>query len=489
MKKYLLTFSLLLFVLVACNKAEKEPMEEKLILSNNAPNSVAYFWGRVALDATANDTENFKPRPTISSRMLGLVFTSVFDAWTRFDDKATPLYLTDVERVPANMRTLSNKEIAISYAAYHTLCEYYYMDTMMFADKMKELGLNPYDESMDKNSPIGIGNLAAKAVIEARKNDGSNQYGDVEGSDMAYGDYTHYMPVNPIDELKDINRWQPKYFETLDGEKFDPGCLSPQWFLVKPLLLDSSSQFRSPEPPKYGSEKLQAQVAEVVELQANITPEQKALVEFMRDGPKSVQQAGHWMLFAQDVSRRDSHSIDKDVKMYFLVTATAMDGFIACWDAKMHYDYARPYALIHKYFAGKKIKGWKGEGNGWGELKGEDWRPYSPKYFLCPPFPSYVSGHSTISGGCGEILKLYKQSDMFGEKVRLLPGVMTEPDNIAKDSITLNFTTFTKTAEMAGFSRVLGGYHIQEDNIEGLILGRKVANVIYKKYLILIGEK
>jgi hypothetical protein len=172
MKKYLLTFSLLLFVLVACNKAEKEPMEEKLILSNNAPNSVAYFWGRVALDAPANDTENFKPRPTISSRMLGLVFTSVFDAWTRFDDKATPLYLTDVERVPANMRTLSNKEIAISYAAYHTLCEYYYMDTMMFADKMKELGLNPYDESMDKNSPIGIGNLAAKAVIEARKNDG-----------------------------------------------------------------------------------------------------------------------------------------------------------------------------------------------------------------------------------------------------------------------------------------------------------------------------
>lgn len=488
MKKHLLTFTLLLFVLLACNKAEKEAMEEKLILSNNAPNSVAYFWGRVALDATANDTENFKPRPTISSRMLGLVFTSVFDAWTRFDEKATPLYLNDVERVPADMRTLSNKEIAISYAAYHTLCEYYYMDTMMFADKMKELGLDPYDENMDKNSPIGIGNLAAKAVIEARKNDGSNQYGDIEGNDMAYGDYTHYMPINPIDELKDINRWQPKYFETLEGEKYDPGCLSPHWFLVKPLLLDSSSQFRSPEPPKYGSEKLQAQVAEVVELQANITPEQKALVEFMRDGPKSVQQAGHWMLFAQDVSRRDSHSIDDDVKMYFLVTATAMDGFIACWDAKMHYDYARPYALVHKYFAGKTIKGWKGEGNGWGELKGEDWRPYSPKYFLCPPFPSYVSGHSTISGGCGEILKLFKQSDMFGEEVRLVPGALTEPDNIS-DTITLRFTTFTKTAEMAGFSRVLGGYHIQEDNIEGLILGRKVANDIYKKYLKLIGEK
>jgi hypothetical protein len=176
-----------------------------------------------------------------------------------------------------------------------------------------------------------------------------------------------------------------------------------------------------------------------------------------------------------------------DVKMYFLVTATAMDGFIACWDSKMHYDYARPYALIHKYYEGKTISGWKGEGKGWGELKGEDWRPYSPKYFLCPPFPSYVSGHSTISGGCGEILKLFKKSDVFGEEVRLVPGALTEPDNLS-DTITLKFPTFTETAEMAGFSRVLGGYHIQEENIEGLILGRNVANYIYQKYLKLIGE-
>ena len=35
---------------------------------------------------------------------------------------------------------------------------------------------------MDPNTPIGIGNLAAKAVIEARKNDGSNQYGTRSGS-------------------------------------------------------------------------------------------------------------------------------------------------------------------------------------------------------------------------------------------------------------------------------------------------------------------
>ena len=43
---------------------------------------------------------------------------------------------------------------------------------------MKELGLDPTNKSLDPTTPEGIGNLAAKAVIEARKGDGSNQYGE-----------------------------------------------------------------------------------------------------------------------------------------------------------------------------------------------------------------------------------------------------------------------------------------------------------------------
>jgi hypothetical protein len=34
---------------------------------------------------------------------------------------------------------------------------------------------------------------------------------------------------------------------------------------------------------------------------------------------------------------------------------------------------------------------------------------------------------------------------------------------------------------------VLGGYHIQSDNIEGLKLGRSVAKAIWKKYLFYTG--
>ena len=269
-----------------------------------------------------------------------------------------------------------------------------------------------------------------------------------------------YEPVNSADKNVDPNRWQPKYFLDGKGGKFAPGCLTPYWDRVKPVALKSSDQFRPGPPPMIGSEQLAREVREVIEMQANLTDEQKALVEFMRDGPQSVQQAGHWLKFAQDVSRRDDHTLDQDVKMYFYNQVVAMDAFIASWDSKMYYDYARPYALVHEYYQDQVIKAWGGPGKGMIEMNGKQWRPYSPETFLCPPFPSYVSGHSTISGACAEALKIWTGSDAFGERVQLVAGALTEPGDLG-DTVVLEFPTFTKTAEMAGISRVMGGYHIQ----------------------------
>jgi hypothetical protein len=451
--------------------------------------NVAYKWGKMALTATARDTERFNPRPTITSRYLGLIFVSVFDAWSRYDDKAIPVYLEGVERRPSNEHNLKNKEIAVSYAAYRAMNEYYYSDRELFTKFMRELGLDPLNESLDPNTPEGIGNLAAKAVIEARKGDGANQYGEEEGSNgEPYFNYVGYEPVNSADTNIDPNRWQPKYFSDGKGGTYAPGCLTPFWDKVKPIALKSADQFRPGPPPMIGSAQLEKEVQEVIEMQANLTDYQKALVEFMRDGPQSVQQAGHWLKFAQDVSLRDNHSLDEDVKMYFYNQVVAMDAFIASWDSKMFYDYARPYALVHQYYDEQKIKAWGGEGKGIIEMDGKKWRPYSPETFLCPPFPSYVSGHSTISGGCGEALKMWTGSDEFGSEAELIAGALTEPDNLG-DTITLRFPTFTETAEMAGISRVLGGYHIQADNVAGLELGRNVAKEAWKFYKKHVGEE
>jgi hypothetical protein len=76
---------------------------------------------------------------------------------------------------------------------------------------------------------------------------------------------------------------------------------------------------------------------------------------------------------------------------------------------------------------------------------------------------------------------LWTGSDTFGEKVSLVAGALTEPDNLG-DTVVLEFPTFTETAEMAGISRVMGGYHIQADNVAGLQLGRDVAHEVWEFY-------
>ena len=131
------------------------------------------------------------------------------------------------------------------------------------------------------------------------------------------------------------------------------------------------------------------------------------------------------------------------------------------------------------------------------ELPAEDWHPYSPLTFITPPFPGYPSGHSTVSGACAKMLELFTGSDRFGETEKRTAGLLTEPGfacqiiqmmhgktppgTPASCDVALKLSTFTATADMAGISRVMGGYHIQTDNVEGLALGRRIAQSIWPK--------
>ncbi len=312
-----------------------------------------------------------------------------------------------------------------------------------------------------------------------------------------------YRPVNPDDKIIDPDRWQRIPFATKDGNgKFYPGFLTPHWYRVKPMMLESGDQFRPGPPPLYGSDQLKREVDECITLNASLNPEQKAIVEFMRDGPRSTAQSGHWLKFSQVVSRRDHNDLDTDVKLFFTIGNIEMDAFIASWDSKRYYDSSRPWSLIRYYYAGKMIKAWAGPGKGVMDIPAENWHPYSPATFVTPPFPGYVSGHSTASGAAAEALKLFTGSDKCSFVEHRHAGELTEEgftcqqmqqidgrplaeivgDEHASCDIMLPIPTFSGAAEMAGISRVMGGYHIQADNIAGLKLGRDVAKFSWPKY-------
>ncbi|HYO75681.1 MAG TPA: haloperoxidase, partial [Thermoanaerobaculia bacterium] len=366
-----LAFLLLLLCLTtAAGAAEYQP-------------SAAYAWLDVAQEATAREVDRNGARPTIISRTLAIALTAMYDAWAAYDDKAVGTRLGGSLRRPPSERTDANKTKAIAYATFRALEDVYPDDRVWLEEQMRAKGFDPHDRSRDVTTPQGIGNVAAAAVIAYRHRDGANQLGDeVGGNGKPYSDYTYYKPVNTVAKVIDPDRWQPIPFANpRGGEKLTPGFLTPHWYRVKPFALDRSDQFRPGPPPLVGSEQMKKEIDEVIAFNAALTPEQKATVEFMRDGPRSTGQSGHWLKFAQMVSRRDRHDIDRDVKLYFAVANVAMDAFIACWETKRYYDSSRPWTLVRHYYAKESINGWAGPGKGVVKLTADNWHPYSPFTF------------------------------------------------------------------------------------------------------------
>jgi hypothetical protein len=462
--------------------------------------TAAYKWLEVLLEASGRDALRYSPRPTVLSRTDAIVLTAMYDAWAAYDEKAVGTRLGGKLRRPKSERTLTNKERAIGYAAYRALLFVYAEDTAWNREQFKAMGFDPDDASTDVSTPAGIGNVAAQAVIDYRRHDGSNQLGDEPNSNgKPYSDYTGYKPVNTSQKVVDPIRWHPIPFSDGKGGTVSPGYLSAQWGNVKPFALERTDQFRPPPPPAWGSAALNADIEEAVRVNADLTLQQKATVEFMREGPRSTGQSGHWLQFAEDVSRRDHNDLDRDVKLFFSVGNVVMDAFIACWEAKRAYDASRPYWWAQLYYKGKQIEGWAGPGKGTQRISAENWRPYSPATFVTPPFPGYVSGHASASGAASRILELFTGSDRYGAVSFQQAGFITAEADFstaqmeAKDGkpatdvpaskeVKISLPTFTAAAEMAAMSRLWGGYHVRVDNEEGLVLGRKVAMYSWPKY-------
>jgi hypothetical protein len=335
-------------------------------------------------------------------------------------------------------------------------------------------------------TPAGVGNAAAAALIAYRANDGANQAGDTPGGNgKPYSDYTGYVCVNTAERCSDPDHWQPITFSDGKGGAVTPGFLTPHWYRVVPFALERGDQFRPPAgPPKVGSPELKQEIDRVLAYQRSLTPQQKAIVEFMRDGPRSTGQSGHWLRFAQDVSRRDRFGLDQDVKLFFSVANVCFDAFIACWDTKRAYDSSRPWTLVRHYYRGQMVPGWAGPGKGIVLMPAEQWHPYSPDNFITPPFPGFPSGHASASGASARILEHFTGSDRFDAYERRQPGMLTEPEHVTSETPfeILLLPTFSATAEMAALSRALGGYHIPFDNEQGLAMGRRIADHSWPKY-------
>ena len=501
--------------------------ETQLVTVDDSSPTVSVVWDRAVQQAVIETA----PGPTIASRSYAMVHTAIYDAWSAYEDTPISTNLGDDLQRPEAENTIANKTEAMSYAAYQVLVELFPEQKEIFDRVMSNLGYDPSLVSTDTFTPAGIGTISAQALLDYREGDGANQLGDAPNSDgTPYSDYTGYQPVNEPGNIEHIEYWTPDILtnsDSIDESFVSQEFLTPHWGKVTPFALNSGDRFRPDAPQPFllidGKADLDAktitledgtvlditpelvgtvinpefiaQAEEVVEYSANLDDEEKLIAEFWEDAGGTSFPPGTWMTFGQYVSARDDNTLDEDVQMFFSLGNAVFDAGIATWESKVYYDYTRPIGavralgelgLIGKYdpdLGGYAIEAYVGNGQGTQTILATDFITYqTPNADYSPPFAEYTSGHSAFSAAGAEVLRHYTGSDRFGGSIFIDSGESRfEPGITPADGVTLSWDSFTEAADEAGISRLYGGIHFQEGDLNGRELGKEVGNEVIEQ--------
>ena len=214
----------------------------------------------------------------------------------------------------------------------------------------------------------------------------------------------------------------------------------------------------------------------------------KGIAQFWENGGGTAFPPGTWMKFGQYASLDHNNSLGDDAKLFFGLGASVYSASIAAWDLKLQENSARPIRVIRDLSRFGLIEDVDNDpsngsqsqayvrGQGLQTINGTAWETYQTPGPYSPPFPELVSGHSTFSAAAADFLTNFYGSGAFGGKVDFNLSFPFDPANQA---VSLAWDTWKGAAEEAGFSRLWGGIHFLDGNIEGLKLGAAIGSQLY----------
>jgi hypothetical protein len=249
------------------------------------------------------------------------------------------------------------------------------------------------------------------------------------------------------------------------------------------------------------------------------------LANYVTDRPEFTRK---WMGQGDSLSR-----LEWDVKMYITLNGALYDSSIAAWGLKGYYQGSRPISAV-RYMAdlgqssqpelphyhphglplvpnlielitpeltapGKRfahlvghedeiaIRAWKGspknhesdfKGVGW--ITANTWVPYQRPTFVTPPFPGYVSGHSTFSRAGAEVMTAITGNSFFPGGLAIFTAEKNKYlvfEDGPSETIQLQWATYYDAADQCSLSRIFGGIHAYIDDFPG----RRIGSVIGRK--------
>ena len=325
--------------------------------------SVVLPWTNLALDLI----KIHRPSPARAGRALALLHAALADAlvatWdargartrpapTAVDRSLVPLGTTDLEA------TSFPSAHAAAATAAATVLAYLFPDEP--ADALDQLAREAAESRLwagtafrsDVEAGQAIGRAVGVRALARGLADGSDRTWDGAGRPVGEG----FWEPTP-----------PAYVQ----QPLDP--LAGTW---RPWVLPSGDALRPAPPPAWGSPPWRAELAAAQEAVTRRTPEQEEAVHRWAGTPGTVTPAGLWLDIARDLIVRHGLDGPHAARALALTSVAMADGFVCCWDAKYAYWYARPITAD----------------------------PSLDVLIPTPPFPSYTSGHATISAAAAAVL-------------------------------------------------------------------------------------
>jgi len=200
--------------------------------------------------------------------------------------------------------------------------------------------------------------------------------------------------------------------------------IGPLFGYQKTYILSSGAEFQPPPPYPFGSAEDLSDVQAVIEAAHSRTPQQIAIVHKWADLPPPTI----WNNMLNEHIENRNLTIYESAHASAYLNAAMYDSFVSCWYTKFTYWTARPFQRITIF------------------------DPTFTTVIPIPNFPSYTSGHSTISSAAAIILgHLFPEEAMY----------------------------FLIQAQEAAMSRLSAGIHFPQDNNNGFAVGQQIG----KKYV------
>src|SRR5215475_1975546 len=321
---------------------------------------------------------------------------------------------------------------AAAQAAHDVLLSQYPGEqTRLDAELSKWLARIPH--GLYKTRGIALGQQSAAAIIALRAGDGW----DFQGT---------YTFSNELGAYQTTPPW--------NGFVVQPG-----FRFAKPFGLRAPNQFRPAPPPRLDSQQYAAAYNEVkdsgrADSQVRTLDQTRYAIWWMEFTEGSMNR-----LARQLVTQRKTH-VWQAARMFALLNISMFDSYLANWDSKFEYNHWRPYTAIRQAASDGAPS----------TAADPNWEPLR----TTPPFPEYVSAHSTACGATFEILKR-----TLGDHVSFTMETTTAPPEMP----TRSFRSFSSAAAECADSRVRLGWHFRYATNRGLALGRTVAEWLDENHL------